>query len=73
MDAERVPEHVPPTSQQTVQLELRVKSTPKVVNAKHPTKYSAEGIKGAANKVAVASPKPNIAGSARDDFQRPDL
>jgi hypothetical protein len=73
MAAERVPEAVPPTSQQTVQLELRVKSTPEVVKAKQATKYPAEGMKGAATKVAVATPKPNMAGSARDIFQRPAL
>jgi hypothetical protein len=58
--ADSVPEHGPRTSQQTVQLELRVRSPPKVVKAKQATKDPAEGMKGDANSVAVANPKRNI-------------
>jgi hypothetical protein len=50
-----------------------VKSTPNIVKAKQAMKDPAEGMKGDANNVAVASPKPNMAGSVRDNFQWPAL
>jgi len=50
-----------------------VRSTPIVVNAKHAMNPPAEDIKGAGNKAAVASPNPNMAGSARDRFHLPYL
>jgi hypothetical protein len=73
MAADSVPEYVPPTSQQTVQLELTVRSTPIVVKAKQAMNPPGERMKGAGNKAAVASPNPNMAGSARDSFHLPAL
>src|ERR1035438_77243 len=73
MAADSVPEYFPPTSQQTVQLELTVRSTPIVVKAKQAMKPAGERMKGAGIKVTAASPNPTMAGSARDNFHLPAL
>src|ERR1041384_1377972 len=73
MAAESVPEYFPPTSQQTVQLELTVKSRPNVANAKQTMNHPAECMKGAGSKVTAASANPNIAGNPRESFNPPAL
>ena len=60
--ADSVPEYLPPTSQQTGQLALTVRSTPNVVKAKQAMNHPAECVKGAGSNVAAASPNPNMAG-----------
>jgi hypothetical protein len=73
MAADSVPEYLPPTSQQTVQLELTVRSTPIVVNAKQAMNPPGVRMKGAVIKVTADSPNPSMAGSARDNFHLPAL
>jgi len=71
--ADSVPEYLPPTSQQTGQLALTVRSTPNVVKAKQAMNNPGERMKGAGSNVAAASPNPNMAGSLRDNFHLPAL
>src|SRR5229473_5816417 len=71
MAPERAPTCFPPMSAQTVQLGLRVRSTPKVAREKSSTKPLTEGTKAAARSARDASPNPHIAGSLRDRFQCP--
>src|SRR6266436_1302528 len=71
MAPDRAPTYRPPMSAQTVQLGLRVRSTPNVARAKSRTKPTSEGTKGAAMRATHASPNPHMAGSLRDLFQCP--
>src|SRR4051812_49097782 len=73
MAAESVPEYLPPTSQQTVQLGLIVKSRPNVAKAKQPMNHPGERMNGAGSKVTAASANPNMAGNLRDKFHLPAL
>ena len=71
--AESVPEYLPPTSQQTVQLGLTVKSRPNVAKAKQAMNHPGECMNGAGSKVTAASANPNMAGNLRDNFHLPAL
>src|ERR1700733_10025578 len=71
MAPESAPTCFPPMSEQTVQLGLRVRSTPKVANAKNNKKPPTEGTKAAARTATNERPKPHIAGKGRDRFQCP--
>ena len=73
MAAESVPEYLPPTSQQTVQLGLTVKSRPNVAKAKQAMNHPGECMKGAGSNVIAASANPNMAGNPRDNFHFPVL
>jgi hypothetical protein len=73
MAADSVPEYLPPTSQQTGQLEVTVRSTPNVVKAKQAMNHPGERMNGAGSNVPAASPNPNMAGSLRDNFHLPAL
>src|SRR2546423_12718564 len=73
MAAESVPEYRPPTSQQTVQLGLTVKSRPNVAKAKQTMNHPGECMNGAGSKVTAAIANPNMAGNLRDNFHFPAL
>ena len=71
--ADRVPEYLPPTSQQTGQLAHTVRSTPNVVRAKQAMNHPGECMNGAGINVAADSPNPTMAGSLRDNLHLPAL
>jgi hypothetical protein len=73
MAADNVPEYLPPTSQQTVQLALTVRSSPNVVKAKHAMNHPTECMNGAGSIDAVANAKPTIGVNTRDNFHLPPL
>ncbi len=69
MAPESVPVCFPPMSAQTVQLGLKVRSTPNVAVEKQKIKPPADGIEAAAATVTAANPNPHIAGNLRESFQ----